>query len=175
MKRPLYIMFILLIGTSPLSLNAVLNWIPSSSAQTQPDQPVKDSPPDVTHYTRKAVADDYGTPGRPALPQVVVPQAVVIDPVVSNTDPTLTNTDTANDGEPSIAINPQNTNEIVISAFSGSWGTNSPIWHSLDGGLTWTKRFTVPAPPGVPSAIGCPCDQAFDFGRGNQLAGTFLT
>ncbi len=175
MKRPLFILFILLIGTLPLSLNAVLNFIPSSSVQAQSNQPMKDSPPDLTPYTRKAVPEDYGTPERPALPQVVIPQSVVVDVVVNNTDPTLTNTDTFNDGEPTIAINPQNTNEIVISAFSGSWGANSPIWHSLDGGLTWTKQFSVPVPPGDASAAGCPCDQAFDFGRGNQLAGTFLT
>jgi hypothetical protein len=175
MKRPLFIMFILLIGTSPLSINAVLNWIPSSSVQAQSDQPVKDSPPDTYPYARKAVPDDYGTPERLALPQVVILQAVVRDVVVSNTNPSLTNTDTFNDGEPTIAINPQNTNEIVISAFSGGWGATSPIWHSLDGGLTWTKQFTIPSPPGDPSAAGCPCDQAFDYGRGNQLAGTFLT
>lgn len=175
MKRPLFIMFILLIGTSPLSINAVLNWIPSSSVQAQAEQMVKDGPPDLTHYTRKAVPDDYGTPGRPALPKVVIPQSVVRDVVVSNTNPNLTNTDTFGDSEPTIAINPQNTNEIVISAFSGGWPGNTPIWHSLDGGLTWTKQFTIPAPPGDPSSTNCPCDQAFDYGRGNQLAGTFLT
>ena len=92
--------------------------------------------------------------------------------VVSNTNPNLTNTDTANDGETTIAINPANPDEIVISAFSGGWGANAPIYHSTDGGLTWTREFSVPVPPGWPS--GCPCDWAFDYGRDNLLSGTIL-
>jgi hypothetical protein len=97
--------------------------------------------------------------------------------VVSNTNPNLATTDTANDGEPSIAIDPNNTNEIVISAFSGSWGANAPLWHSLDGGNNWTRQFTVPVPPGLAAATtaNCPCDQAFDFDRTNGASGTFLT
>lgn len=70
-------------------------------------------------------------------------------------------------------MNPLNPNDIVITAFSGGWGENAPLWHSTDGGLTWTKQFTVPAPPGV-SAFGCPCDQTIDYGRGHGLSGTFL-
>jgi hypothetical protein len=97
----------------------------------------------------------------------------IVDVVVSNTNPTLTATDTFNDGETSIAINPLNPQEIVITAFSGSWGANAPLWHSTDGGLTWTKQFTIPAPPGVPAA-GCPCDQTVDYGGGDQLSGAFL-
>ena len=60
-----------------------------------------------------------------------------------------------------------------MTAFSGSWGTNAPLWHSTDGGSIWTKQFTVPAPPGV-AAGGCPCDQAVDYGRNDQMSGTFL-
>jgi hypothetical protein len=97
------------------------------------------------------------------------------DVVVSNSDPNLSSTDTFNDGETSIAINFQNKREIVITAFSGSWGAKAPIWHSTDGGTTWTKQFTVPVPPGVPSAFGCPCDQTIDYGRRMRLSGTFLT
>jgi hypothetical protein len=96
-----------------------------------------------------------------------------VDTVVSNTDPNLTNTDTFNDGETSITVNPANPNEIVITAFSGSWGANAPLWHSTDGGNLWTKRFTIPAPPGI-AASGCPCDQTIDYGTGNQMAATFL-
>ena len=79
--------------------------------------------------------------------------------VVNNTDPNLTNTDTFNDGETSITANPANPNEVVITAFSGSWGANAPLWQSTDGGNIWTKQFTIPAPPGI-AAGGCPCDQA---------------
>jgi uncharacterized repeat protein (TIGR01451 family) len=92
---------------------------------------------------------------------------------VSNTNPNLTNTDTFNDGETSIAVNPESPGEIVMTAFSGSWGANAPLWHSTDGGNIWTKQFTVPAPPGI-SAGGCPCDQAVDYGRNDQMSGTYL-
>jgi photosystem II stability/assembly factor-like uncharacterized protein len=88
----------------------------------------------------------------------------IVDVVVNNTNPNLKNTDTFNDGETSIAINAANPDEIVITAFSGSWGINAPLWHSTDGGITWTKQLTVPAPPGIPAA-GCPCDQTIDYGQ----------
>ncbi|MEO5856186.1 MAG: HYR domain-containing protein [Chthoniobacterales bacterium] len=142
----------------------------------------KDGPPDITPYARPAIPEDFAPGGRPALPQLdlpsgIFPTAFVRDVVVSNTNPNLTNTDTANDGEPSIAIDPNNTNRIIISAFSGTWGANSPLWESNDGGSTWTERFTVPVPPGLPAATtnGCPCDQAFDFDRSNRVSGTFLS
>jgi len=102
-----------------------------------------------------------------------IPGGFVVDAVVNNTDPTLTNTDTFNDGETSIAVNPESPGEIVMTAFSGSWGANAPLWHSTDGGNIWTKQFTVPAPPGI-AAGGCPCDQAVDYGRNDQMSGTFL-
>jgi hypothetical protein len=99
----------------------------------------------------------------------------VVDTVINNTNNNLQNTDHRNNGETSIAINPVNPNEIVISAFSGSWGTNAPLWHSADGGQIWTKVFTIPKPPGAAGTAGCPCDQTFDYGRNNVLFGTFLT
>jgi hypothetical protein len=96
-----------------------------------------------------------------------VVSAFLRDPVVSNTNPNLTNTDTAGDNEPSIAVNPQNQNEIVLASFSGGTG----LWHTLDGGNTWTFQNSYPQPPGE----GVPCDQQPDYARGNLLAVTFLT
>jgi hypothetical protein len=93
--------------------------------------------------------------------------------VVNNTDSNLTNTDTFNDGETSITANPANPNEIVITAFSGSWGKHAPLWQSTDGGSIWTKRFTIPAPPSI-ATDGCPGDQTIDYGMPNQMSGTFL-
>jgi hypothetical protein len=94
---------------------------------------------------------------------------------VNNTDPSLRFTDTFNDGETSIAINPARPNEIVITDFSGSWGTAAPFWLSRNGGGTWTKEFSINPPPGVSGVSGCPCDQTVDFTSTTRLAGTFLT
>jgi sRNA-binding regulator protein Hfq len=132
-------------------------------------------PKDTNQYSRPAIAADTAVAARKAPTGGAGSSSNlirVIDAVVNNTDASLQNADTFNDGETSIAINPFNHREIVISAFSGGWGTNAPIWHSTNGGQTWTKRFTVPIPPGA--ATGCPCDQAFDFGRNNVLYGVFL-
>lgn len=41
--------------------------------------------------------------------------------------------------------------------------------------MQWTKENSIPIPPNVPGANGCPCDQTPDYGRGNQLSATFLT
>jgi HYR domain len=178
MRRILYISVAALVSTLPLTINAVLpqrlQAASSAGTQSQADNPmhaIKDSPPDTTPYSRSLVAEDFAPGGLDTL----TPDLFVRDVVVSNTNANLTNTDNSNDGEPSIAINPSNTNEIVILAFSGSWGANAPLWHSTDGGSTWSKQFTIPAPPAVPSAINCPCDQAPDFDRSNNLSGTFLS
>jgi len=162
----------MLIGTLPFTVNAILAQGPkvvgSTPAAGQGNNTGRSWPFDSNIYVRKAIPEDY-VAGK-TLPSLV--STFVRDVVVSNTDPNLTNTDTFGDQETTIAINPANPNEIVISAFSGGWGANAPIWHSTDGGNTWTKRFTVPVPTGL--GPGCPCDQAFDYGRGNRLSGTFL-
>ena len=95
------------------------------------------------------------------------------DVIVSNTNPALA-TGGGGGSEPSIAVNPANPDEIVISSFFGGWGTNTSVFHSTDGGNTWTVRNTIPAPPGRTGVTGCPCDQTFDFGRDGTLYGTFL-
>jgi hypothetical protein len=95
--------------------------------------------------------------------------------VATGDDPNLKNTDTFNDGETSIAVNPRDPDDITISAFSGGWGATAPLWRSTDNGRTWTKLFTIPFPPGVAGTLGCPCDQTFDYGKNNALFGTFLT
>ncbi len=95
------------------------------------------------------------------------------DVMVSNTNPALA-TGGAGGSEPSIAVNPADPDEIVISSFFGGWGANASVFHSTDGGDTWTVRNTIPAPPGLAGVTGCPCDQTFDFGQDGTLYGTFL-
>ena len=162
---------LLLKGSSPLVTTATAQT--QNKAQQQAKESTRSAPPDTTPYTRPALPEDSAPRGVRAIPLLPGVSSIIVDVVVNNTDPNLTNTDTFNDGETSIAVNPANPNEIVITAFSGSWGADAPLWHSTDGGNIWTKQFTIPAPPGV-AAAGCPCDQTVDYGRNNQMSGTFL-
>jgi len=162
---------LLLKGSSPLVTTATAQT--QNKAQQQAKESTRSAPPDTTPYTRPALPEDSAPRGVRAIPLLPGVSSIIVDVVVNNTDPNLTNTDTFNDGETSIAVNPANINEIVITAFSESWGANAPLWQSTDGGNIWTKQFTIPAPPGV-AAAGCPCDQTVDYGRNNQMSGTFL-
>jgi hypothetical protein len=123
--------------------------------------------PDLTPYQRPLVA------GELLRSRILAPPAggTLVDLVVSAG---LGASDTFGDQETSIAIDPMNPNHISISAFSGGWGSNAPLWNSTNGGATWTKSFTIPAPPNQPDATGCPCDQTFDYGRSSSMYGTIL-
>lgn len=163
--------FLALLSVSILMTSSLVSpKLEIASAAVQSKSPVSDQPPDLTPYSRKAIPQD-----NVALPQALSsPRIRVRDIVVSNTDPNLIN-ETTSDTEPSIAIDPANPDQIVITAFSGFWGTTAPLWYSSDGGITWTKKFSIPVPPNITEANGCPCDQTVDYGRNSILYGTFLT
>lgn len=137
-----------------LHLNIIVGIGLAAYAMTPASAQVRSSPKDTAPKFRPAISGDTAPPlgpmFRPAFRPALTPLATsvirIIDTVVSNTDPNLQNTDTAPNGETSIAINPLNPNEIVISAFSSSWGLNAALWHSTNDGQTWTKVFTVPVP-----------------------------
>ncbi|MEU6576566.1 Ig-like domain-containing protein [Streptomyces sp. NPDC046805] len=79
-------------------------------------------------------------------------------------------------GEPSIAVNPANPNQVAITRFGGSsWNNNASVLYSTNGGQNWTDEASIPPPPGVQGTAGCPCDQTIDYGRDGRLYGTFLT
>ena len=85
------------------------------------------------------------------------------------TDVATNATDPGNlsDTEPSIAVNPANPQEIVITTFSEAWTAlrGAPVWRSTDGGTTWNKVFILPR-PGASSAPG---DQKVQFNNAGQL------
>ena len=141
------------------------------------DDNLRSSPPDTNSYSRALVPEDLAlgsTAGVAGLAGRI--SFSVVDTVVNNTNPNLRFTDTFNDGETSIAVNPRARNEVVITAFSGSWGAAAPLWLSRNGGGTWTKEFSINPPIGVTGVPGCPCDQTVDFGSFfSRLAGAFLT
>ena len=101
-------------------------------------------------------------------------QIATHDVVVANTDSTLASSQDSSD-EPSIAVNPTNPNQIVVVAGSESlsdrWGSRTPkapIWLSNDAGQTWSKSFSVPAPPRR-HLTGCPCDTTVEYSRDGTL------
>ena len=102
---------LLLTGSSPLVTTATAQT--QNKAQQQGKESTRDAPPDVTPYVRSIVPQEAGP--RAIKPFLPIPGGFIVDAVVSNTDPNLTNTDTFNDGETSIAVNPESPGEIVSS------------------------------------------------------------
>lgn len=186
---------------SPLSYAVVLTVVASAATAVAAPSPtgslqrddadgasVRSAPLDGRPYNRSLVAGERGSGALQRKGKVVAgaqqapvqgvatqtPSVYLFDTIVSNVDATLATSDTFNDGETSIAINPANPDEILVTAFSGGWGNggNAAIFHSTNGGNLWTKRFTFPRPPGSP--VGCPCDQTIDYGRGNRWSAVVL-
>ncbi|MFC3573659.1 Ig-like domain repeat protein [Streptomyces yaanensis] len=76
--------------------------------------------------------------------------------------------------EPSIAVNPNNPNQVAITRFGPQcWNLNASLLYTSDGGQHWTNENSIPPPTGWPTAEGCPCDQTIDYGRDGRLYGTF--
>lgn len=76
--------------------------------------------------------------------------------------------------EPYVAVNPLNTNEILVSSFS--YGTSSTssganVFYSTNSGTSWTSQFSVPAPA---NGVGIPNDWNFAYNSAGVLHGTIL-
>ena len=124
------VLILLLKGSSPLVATATAQG--QNNAKQRAEESTRDAPPDTTPYRRPALPADYAPRGIRAIP--LIPGVFIVDAVVNNTDPNLTNTDTFNDGETSITVNPANPNEVVVTAFSGGWGANAPcqrLWSTF--------------------------------------------
>jgi hypothetical protein len=76
--------------------------------------------------------------------------------------------------EPSVAVNPLNPNEIVVSSFSygtNTTGSGANIFYSTNGGVNWTSQFTVPAPS---AGVGIPEDWNFQYDSSGVLHAVVL-
>ena len=75
--------------------------------------------------------------------------------------------------EPFVAVNPTNTNDIVVSSFAFETPRNSQasIFYSTNGGTSWTLQKTIP-PPSV--SVGVPRDWNFTYNSSGVLHGTIL-
>jgi hypothetical protein len=88
---------------------------------------------------------------------------------VVNVIPNSHSNESNQDSEPSIAVNPSDAAQIVITAFTppDAGQTDGPIYYSADGGNTWQLNFGV--------AGGEPGDQSVAFATGaNELFGAMI-
>ncbi|HEY2662105.1 MAG TPA: hypothetical protein VGI79_20465 [Caulobacteraceae bacterium] len=65
---------------------------------------------------------------------------------IVNMIPASLSGESSQDSEPNLAVNPENTNDMVGTAFTPAplGGSNAPIYVSTDGGSTWSLRTVVP-------------------------------
>lgn len=143
---------------------------------------------------RAALPTDLAPLGTPALPGNLEARGIQVDDaVVSNTDRTLIDSSHVSEGEPVIAVDPQDPNRIVLQTGRDGWEVWTPggctydpvtcpqganadkgsIWASKDGGATWTKYYDIPLPPGVDTGA-CTCDRVTDWGADGRLADIVL-
>src|SRR6202011_815953 len=89
----------------------------------------------------KLAAKKRGPQGPPA----VSPGGPTV--TVVNIIPRSLSRETNQDSEPNIAVNPQNPNEIVATAFTPdpAGGNLAPLFVSVDGGQTWTLNSIIPS------------------------------
>jgi hypothetical protein len=138
---------------------AFASWTQDTSDAGKSSPPIARSfPPDTTEYSRPAIPHDLTAHAKglssPGFTVVEVPNSA--------------------GGEPDIAINPLNLNQIAVHAGFGGWSGNAPNEMSSDGGLTWTQIFEIPNPTGVAGQGGCPCDITHDWGMDGNLYGAYL-
>ena len=70
---------------------------------------------------------------------------------IVNMIPKVLSGETAQDSEPNIAVNPEQPNQIVATAFTldPMNGSHAPVYVSQDTGATWSLRSIVPGGPGT--------------------------
>ncbi|HYL58480.1 MAG TPA: hypothetical protein VEU51_06385, partial [Candidatus Acidoferrales bacterium] len=143
-----------------------MSWTSNAADQGKVVPPVSSYPPDTTTYSRPTVSDEQapaGAKGSAGVKGAAPAGFLVVD--IPN----------SGGGEPDVAINPLNLNQIVVHAGFGGWNGNASNFVSTDGGLTWTTSNQIPPPPGAPNTGGCPCDVTQDWGLDGNLYGAYLT
>src|SRR5262249_919513 len=110
MKRLTLISLALVVASLVWLLKGSFVLVATANAQQQAQESTRDAPPDTTPYSRPAVTGDFAPKGTRPIP--LLPSVLIVDTVVNNTDPNITNTDTFNDGETSITANPANPTKL---------------------------------------------------------------
>jgi hypothetical protein len=129
-------------------------------------------PPDTSPHFRAAIPEDLAVASR--TPRAV-PQASADFNLVPMID--VNNVDFADGSEPSIAVNPENPNLIVVHGGFSDWGAtgqnDASAFVSTDAGATWKRISFINPPPGVTLTFA-PHDTTLFYGANSVLFGSFL-
>ena len=150
---------------------AFSSWTQDTSGGSSNSGPpaVRSFPPDFTKYSRPAIPGDVNPSKSAKAKKSLATKAALATPGF-----TVVEVPNSGGGEPDLAINPFDLNDIVVHAGFGGWNGLAPNEVSTDGGLTWTQEFEIPSPPGGSGTSGCPCDITHDWGIDGNLYGTYL-
>lgn len=113
----------------------------------------------------------------PAFASLLINPAIDVIGHLSSSDFTSngygTNTYKDWGNEPSVAVNPLNTNQILVSSFAygSSNSTGADVFYSSNGGTSFASSFTIIQPA---SGIGIPNDWRFAYDSSGNLHGTVL-
>ncbi|SPF53167.1 hypothetical protein SBA4_5470009 [Candidatus Sulfopaludibacter sp. SbA4] len=101
---------------------------------------------------KKAAKNAATGAAKPAAKRPVLRRSLAASPggptvTVVNIIPRSLSGETNQDSEPNIAVNPQNPDQIVATAFTPdpAGGNLAPLFVSVDGGRTWTLNSIVPS------------------------------
>ena len=144
--------------------------------------PGSSQPPDTNQYQRPAI--HYGFVCRPSKTPdgscAIAPNA----PTLGN--PTLLKlidvnasapgSDSVGRTEPSIAVDPEHPNVIVVHGGFGDWAGPqcASIFVSTDSGTSWTRVRSINPPTNIPVTTG-PNDTTLAYGANSLLTASFLT
>jgi hypothetical protein len=79
-----------------------------------------------------------------AVLPVLCPALARAEIMIVNVIPNNLSNETAQNSEPSIAVNPMNANQVIISAFGTGLTPGNPYFQSQNGGMTWTNFQNIP-------------------------------
>ena len=142
--------------------------------------PGSSQPPDTNQYQRPATPMDLSV-ARQKRPTVRAPSNA---PTLGN--PTLLKlidvnasapgSDSVGRTEPSIAVNPEHPNVIVVHGGFGDWAGPqcASIFVSTDSGTSWTRVRSINPPTNIPVTTG-PNDTTLAYGANSLLTASFLT
>jgi hypothetical protein len=148
-----------------------------SSAPGETIPPGYSQPADISPHRRPVMAEDLAVAlrNRPAVPpQAAGPNFKLLTLMdVNNVD--------FNDGsEPSIAVDPENPNLIVVHGGFGDWGStgqnNASLYVSTNGGVTWRRVASIDPPTNadLKEVNPAPHDATIAYGGNSVLTGSFL-